>query len=323
MKVFLTGSAGFIGFHTAKALLEQGQIVHGYDSVNSYYDPFYKEIRLKVLRTFPNFHFTQGLLEDATALSTAYLACEPTHVIHLAAQAGVRYSIENPHAYISSNIVGFQNILELVRQYRPENFVYASSSSVYGSNTQLPFSESHTTASPISLYAATKLSNELVAHSYTHLYKIPTTGLRFFTVYGPYGRPDMALFQFAVRMERGEKIPVFNHGQMVRDFTYVDDIVAGILAVLAKPEQGGIYNLGRGNREPLLRMIEVLEQALGIQADKEFLPLQAGDVVETSADITNAREKLGYDPQTGIEVGIPRFIEWYRSVHPRSLTFTK
>lgn len=323
MKVFLTGSAGFIGFHTAKALLEQGHTVHGYDSINSYYDPFYKEIRLKVLRTFPNFYFTQGLLEDAAALSAGYTGCTPTHVIHLAAQAGVRYSIENPHAYISSNIVGFQNMIELVRQYRPTNFVYASSSSVYGSNTQLPFSESHTTASPISLYAATKLSNELVAHSYTHLYKIPNTGLRFFTVYGPYGRPDMALFQFAARMERGEKIPVFNHGQMVRDFTYVDDIVTGILAALATPEQGGIYNLGRGNREPLLRMIEVLEQALGIQADKEFLPLQAGDVVETSAEITKAREKLGYDPQTGIEVGIPRFIEWYRSVHPRSSTFTK
>ncbi len=317
MKTFITGTAGFIGFHTAKALLEQGHAVHGYDSVNTYYDPFYKEIRLKVLRAYPKFQFTQGLLEDAPKLAAAYTQCAPTHVIHLAAQAGVRYSLENPHAYISANIVGFQNMIELVRQHRPENFVYASSSSVYGSNTKLPFSESHETANPISLYAATKLANELVARSYTHLYDIPNTGLRFFTVYGPYGRPDMALFKFVAGMERGEKIPVFNQGQMIRDFTYIDDIVSGILAAARHPEKGQIYNLGRGNKEQLLHMIEILERTLGVEADKEYLPLQSGDVVETSADISKARKNLGYNPLTGIEMGIPRFIEWYRSVHPR------
>ena len=318
VKVFLTGAAGFIGFHTAKALLDQGHQVVGYDSVNSYYDPFYKELRLEVLAKYPRFQFHRNLLEEEEALTQAYEAFAPTHVIHLAAQAGVRYSLENPKAYVSSNLVGFQNILELVRKHRPQNFVYASSSSVYGSNKKRPFSEQDETSSPISLYAATKLSNELVVKSYGHLYQLPNTGLRFFTVYGPYGRPDMALFQFADGIRAGKKIPVFNQGQMNRDFTYIDDIVQGILAATGKPEINQIYNLARGKTERLLHMIELLENALGKKSEKEFLPLQPGDVVETFADISKAQAGLGYHPTTSIDQGIPHFVNWYRSLPTRT-----
>lgn len=316
MKVFLTGAAGFIGYHSAKSLLDDGYEVHGYDSVNDYYDPYYKQIRLNKLNEYKNFTFTRGLLEDHATLARVYKSFAPTHVLHLAAQAGVRYSIENPHAYIISNIVGFQNIIELVRNTpQIDNFVYASSSSVYGGNKTYPFSEDQAVNNPISLYAATKISNELVAKTYQHLYKIPSTGLRFFTVYGPYGRPDMALFLFTKKILDHVEIPVFNQGNMTRDFTYVDDIVKGIRAALHKPQPYAIYNLARGKQESLFQMIEILEQNLDRKADKKLLPMQAGDVEMTAADISKAERELGYKPSVSIEEGIPNFVKWYLSVH--------
>ena len=257
MKVLVTGAAGFIGFHTSRRLLDAGHQVMGFDSVNDYYDPHFKDLRLAVLRDYKGFTFTKGLLEDHAALTAAWKYFSPTHVIHLAAQAGVRYSIENPMAYVNSNLIGFQNVIELVRHTKPAHFVYASSSSVYGGNKELPFSELQDVSNPISLYAATKLSNELVAKSYANLFSMPCTGLRFFTVYGPYGRPDMAMFKFADAMRAGRPLPVFNSGKMVRDFTYIDDIVSGILGALGRIEKGQIYNLGRGNRELLLDMIQI------------------------------------------------------------------
>jgi UDP-glucuronate 4-epimerase len=317
MKVFLTGAAGFIGYHTSLALLQAGHEVHGYDSVNDYYDPHYKQVRLEKLKDFSKFSFTKGLLEDQKLLAQAYQSFEPSHVIHLAAQAGVRYSIENPLAYIHTNIVGFQHMIELVRHHKPINFVYASSSSVYGGNKILPFSESQEVANPVSLYAATKISNEMVAKSYGNLYGIPSTGLRFFTVYGPYGRPDMALFSFADKILKSEEIPVFNHGQMGRDFTFIDDIVAGVLASLHKPQMNKIYNLGRGKKENLLRMVELLEQSLGKQSKRLLLPMQLGDVEETLADISKAKDELGYQPSTSIDEGIPRFVNWYTGHHSK------
>jgi UDP-glucuronate 4-epimerase len=314
MKVLVTGAAGFIGFHTSRRLLEAGHQVLGYDSVNDYYDPRFKELRLKVLRGYGDFSFVKGLLEDNHVLEGAWKKFAPSHVIHLAAQAGVRYSIENPMAYVNSNLVGFQNVVELVRHTKPEHFIYASSSSVYGGNKELPFSETQDVSNPISLYAATKLSNELVAKSYANLFDMPSTGLRFFTVYGPFGRPDMAMFKFAEAMRAGRKLPVFNSGHMVRDFTYIDDVVAGIMGALGRTERGQVYNLGRGNREILLDMIRILEKELGLKAELEMLPMQPGDVEETSADITRARKNFGYDPQINIDVGIKHFAEWYRRV---------
>ena len=315
MKVLLTGVAGFIGFHTAKTLLQQGHQVLGYDSVNDYYDPALKRSRLALLQQHTSFQFVQGELEDREYLTASWKKFQPSHIIHLAAQAGVRYSVTHPHTYISSNIVGFQNILELVRETKPEHFVYASSSSVYGSNKELPFSESQHVEHPISLYAMTKLANELAARTYAHLYNIPATGLRFFTVYGPYGRPDMAMFSFCEKILRNEKIPVFNHGKMFRDFTYIDDIVDGILRALAKPERDAVYNLGRGKQEKLLKMIEIIETCLQTKAELDLLPLQAGDVESTSADIRLAQKNLGYAPKVTIEEGIPQFIHWYRTVY--------
>ncbi len=316
MKVFLTGAAGFIGYHTTLSLLESGHEVCGYDSVNDYYDVFYKNIRLEKLKTYKNFSFTKGLLEDVELLSKTYKDFGPTHLIHLAAQAGVRYSIENPQAYVSSNLVGFQNIIELARHTRNlENFVYASSSSVYGMNKVLPFSEKQEVSSPMSLYAATKIANELVAKTYSHLYQLPSTGLRFFTVYGPYGRPDMALFLFTKKILEEVEIPVFNFGKMTRDFTFVEDIVKGVLGALKKPQLGEVYNLGRGKQEPLIHMIELIEKSLGKTAKKKMMPIQAGDVEITSADISKAQKDLGYQPTVSIDEGIPRFIEWYKKVH--------
>jgi UDP-glucuronate 4-epimerase len=314
MRVLVTGAAGFIGFHTSRRLLDAGHQVLGYDSLNDYYDPRFKEIRLKVLRDYTSFSFCQGLLENNALLTEKWRGFAPTHVIHLAAQAGVRYSIENPMAYINSNLVGFQNVVELVRHCKPEHFVYASSSSVYGGNKELPFCETQDVSNPISLYAATKLSNELVAKSYANLFAMPSTGLRFFTVYGPYGRPDMAMFKFAEAMRLGRKLPVFNSGNMARDFTFVDDIVSGILGALGRPEIGQIYNLGRGKREILLDMIKILEKELGLKAELEMLPMQAGDVEETTADITRARKNIGYDPKINIDVGIHHFAEWYQRI---------
>lgn len=313
LRVLVTGAAGFIGFHTAKALLEKNCEVLGYDVVNDYYDPAHKNLRLAVLAEYKNFKFVKAALEDLNSLQAAYKKFDPSHVIHLAAQAGVRYSIENPSVYIQSNIVGFQNIIELVRMSKPQNFVYASSSSVYGGNKQFPFSESHPVENPVSLYAATKISNELVAKTYMHLYGIPSTGLRFFTVYGPYGRPDMAYFSFAKKIVGKEKISIFNHGNMARDFTYIDDILAGIMASLAKPESGQVYNLGRGKQESLTEMIHLLESNLGIEAVKEFLPMQKGDVERTFADISKAQQNLNYRPQTSLNEGIRHFVDWFKA----------
>lgn len=315
MRVFLTGAAGFIGFHTALALLEAGHHVCGFDNLNSYYDPHYKMLRLDILKGYERFSFVKGDIQDAAVLSAAWENFDPTHVIHLAAQAGVRYSIENPHAYVQTNLVGFQNVIELVRKTSPQNFVYASSSSVYGGNKTLPFRESDRVDDPISLYAATKKSNELVARTYGNLFKIKSTGLRFFTVYGPYGRPDMALFSFMRKILAGDAIPVFNRGEMLRDFTYIDDIVAGIIAANTRPTLNAIYNLGRGKQEKLLTMIGLLETSIGRKAQLDLLPMQQGDVEATLADITLARVELGFEPKTSIDVGIPRFVEWYRKVH--------
>ncbi len=311
MRVFVTGAVGFIGFHTAKKLLDEGASVHGYDNINDYYDPYYKDIRLEVLKSYDKFSFTKGNLADNPTLSNAWKKFEPSHALNLAAQAGVRYSIENPMAYVESNLVGFQNVIELVRETKPENFAYASSSSVYGSNKELPFSEKHHVENPISLYAATKLENELVAKAYGHLFELPTTGLRFFTVYGPYGRPDMAMFKFAEAMRHGKKLPVFGEGKMGRDFTFIEDIVAGTIAALKKPQISQVYNLGRGKRENLLDMIKILEGEIGKPADLDLMPMQPGDVRETTADISKAKEDLGYDPQTDISEGIPQFAKWY------------
>lgn len=315
MKVFLTGAAGFIGFHTALALLREGHHVFGYDSVNDYYDPHYKLKRLDILNSHSQFTFQKGLLEDEQSLTKCYRQFDPSHVIHLAAQAGVRYSLTNPKVYIQSNIVGFQNILELVRESKPENFIYASSSSVYGSNKELPFHEEQNVCNPISLYAATKSSNELAAKTYGHLFEVKNTGLRFFTVYGPYGRPDMALFLFTKNILKGEKISLFNHGNMVRDFTYIEDIVDGILKATKKPQINKIYNLGRGKKETLSDYVAHLEKYLGMKAERELLPMQAGDVMETSADVTKAKKELGYNPKTNIEEGIPHFVNWYKEQH--------
>lgn len=314
MRLIITGAAGFIGFHLAKALLEQGHTVHGFDSVNDYYDPSFKEARLAILRDFQSFSFTKGFLEDNEALSSVWKEFDPDHVVHLAAQAGVRYSLENPNSYIQSNIIGFQNIIELVRSSRLSHFVYASSSSVYGGITEYPLSEAQKTDQPVSLYAATKLSNELVAKAYSHLYDIPSTGLRFFTVYGPYGRPDMAMFKFTRLILAGEPIPVFNHGNMVRDFTFIDDIIQGVMASISLPEKGQVYNLGRGKPEQLMDMIHIIEASLGKKAEYNMMPMQAGDVPETVADISKARKNLGYNPATTIKEGIPQFAAWYNTL---------
>lgn len=313
MRILLTGAAGFIGFHTSKALLMQGHTLLGFDSINDYYDPSFKYARLEFLKSFDKFTFIKGNIEDSSALRAAWDKFQPDHVIHLAAQAGVRYSIENPMAYIKANIVGFQNMIELVRERKPLNFLYASSSSVYGGNKILPFSESQDVSNPVSLYAATKLSNELVAKSYGNLFHIPSTGFRFFTVYGPFSRPDMAMFKFAELMRDNKPIPVFNQGNMIRDFTFVEDIVSGLLSSLPRPDVGQVYNLGKGAKNDLLEMIRLLEENLGIKAKKEMLPMQAGDVEATIADISKARTNLGYEPKTDLVTGVKRFAEWYRS----------
>jgi UDP-glucuronate 4-epimerase len=314
-RIFITGTAGFIGYHTALRLLGSGHEVLGYDSVNDYYDVRIKHSRLEQLGKNSSFSFKKGDLTDQRALADAYSQFRPDRVIHLAAQAGVRYSIENPRAYIDSNLVGFQNIIELVRHSKPDQFIYASSSSVYGGNTKLPFSESDTTINPISLYAATKMSNELVAKSYCNLYNIPAVGLRFFTVYGPYARPDMAIYKFAELMRQGKPIQVYNQGKMIRDWTYIDDIVDGILASLQKPESGEVYNLGKGSPDYLSDMIALLEEYLGIKANKEFLPIQMGDVEATNADISKARSRLGYEPKTQLKDGLKHFCAWYRDFY--------
>ena len=325
----VTGAAGFIGYHVSERLLARGDTVIGFDNLNAYYDVGLKEARLARLHERRAFRFVRADLADREAIERVFVTERPSVVIHLAAQAGVRYSITNPQAYVDSNLVGFMNVLEGCRHHAVEHLVYASSSSVYGSNTKMPFSEHHVVDHPISLYAATKKANELMAHTYSHLYRLPTTGLRFFTVYGPWGRPDMALFLFTKAILTGQPIDVFNGGDMYRDFTYVDDIVEGVVRVADKvsapdptwssddPDPATsnapyrLYNIGNNSPEHLLRLIELLERRLGRTAIRRLLPMQPGDVPRTTADASALSRDVGFAPSTPLAVGVERFIDWY------------
>ena len=333
MQVLVTGVAGFIGFHVARRLLERGDIVVGIDNVNTYYDVRLKQARLALLSGHERFSFLHLNLADRDGMTDVFTRQRPQRVVHLAAQAGVRHSLTHPHAYIESNLVGFLHILEGCRSTQVEHLVYASTSSVYGANTKMPFSVHDNVDHPVSLYAASKKANELMAHTYSHLYGLPTTGLRFFTVYGPWGRPDMALFLFTRAILAGEPIDVFNYGKMRRDFTYIDDIVEGVVRVLdtlprpnpawsgLAPDPGTskapyrIYNIGNNQPVELLHFIEVLETCLGRKAEKRLLPLQAGDVPETYADVDDLIRDVGFRPATPLSVGIARFVEWYRAFY--------
>lgn len=348
MKIVVTGAAGFIGAHLVAALVQRGDEVVGLDNLNDYYDVRLKEHRLAqagiatdslvkgqliASSTAPNYRFVKMALEDRAAIEQLFAAETFDVVCNLAAQAGVRYSIENPHAYVDSNVVGFLNILEAVRHNGVSHLVYASSSSVYGKNGAVPYSESNSTAHPVSLYAATKLANELMAHSYSSLYAIPTTGLRFFTVYGPMGRPDMAPYLFTEAIANNRPIKVYNNGDMLRDFTYIDDIIEGVVRVIDTPPTPSpdwdalhpdpatsdvpyrIYNIGNSQPIPLMEFIQTVEVALGKEAQKEFLPMQQGDVYQTNADTTRLETAVGFRPSTPLNVGVERFVEWYRSYH--------
>jgi UDP-glucuronate 4-epimerase len=330
MKILLTGAAGFIGMHTALRLLARGDEVIGVDNLNNHYDVGLKEARLARLTLHPGFEFNKLSVEDRDRMAALFAITKPERVIHLAAQAGVRYSLENPSAYIDANIQGFLSILEGCRHHGVHHLIYASSSSVYGGNTTLPSSEHHNVDHPVSLYAATKKANELMAHTYSHLFGLPTTGLRFFTVYGPWGRPDMALFLFTRAILEGRPIDVFNHGLMVRDFTYIDDIVEGILRVCDKPATPNpafnpaapdpatsyapcrVFNIGNGQPTSLIDYISALEAALGRSAVKNFMPMQAGDVLATSADTSELDAWVGFKPHTPVREGVERFVRWYR-----------
>lgn len=314
----VTGSAGFIGFYLAKALLDQGSTVIGYDNVNDYYEVSLKEERLAILNEYSKFVFIKADLADCARVMSVFEQYHPDIVVNLAAQAGVRYSIDNPDAYIQSNIVGFFNILEACRHYPVEHLVFASSSSVYGGNTKVPFSTQDQVDKPVSLYAATKKSNELMAYSYSKLYGIPLTGLRFFTVYGPMGRPDMAYYKFANKIKAGEPIQIYNNGDMMRDFTYIDDIITGMMNILPNAPESDeygayykIYNIGNNKPEKLMVFIETLEKCLGKQAIKEFLPMQQGDVYQTYADVQELMEDFNFKPSTTIEEGLGRFAQWF------------
>ncbi len=318
----VTGAAGFIGFHTSKALLKKGCIVIGYDNCNDYYDVSLKEGRLAQLNTYDNFTFIRGDLADKQTLDDMFIEYKPSIVLHLAAQAGVRYSIDHPYAYLQSNLVGFLNILEACRNFEISHLVYASSSSVYGMNKKVPFSTNDKVDNPVSLYAATKKSNELMAHCYTHLYGIPSTGLRFFTVYGPWGRPDMAYFSFTNNIVKGEPIKIFNNGDMWRDFTYIDDIVEGILNILPNeppPNENGdrykVYNIGNNKPEKIMDYFAALEKALGMKAVKEFLPMQPGDVYQTYADVDDLIRDFDFKPSTSINEGLKKFVDWYKEYY--------
>jgi UDP-glucuronate 4-epimerase len=331
--ILVTGAAGFIGFHVAQRLLQRGEHVVGLDNLNPYYDVRLKEARLKQLQASQHFQFERVDLADRTAMVSLFERYPIRRVVHLAAQAGVRYSLTNPHAYVDSNLTGFMNILESCRHINVEHLVYASSSSVYGGNTDMPFSVHHNVDHPVSLYAATKKANELMAHCYAHLYRIPTTGLRFFTVYGPWGRPDMALFLFTKAIIEGKPIDVFNFGKMQRDFTYIDDIAEGVIRVLDRPAPADptwnsaspdpskssapyrIYNIGNHQPVELLHLIEVLEECLGKKAEKVMLPIQPGDVPATYADIEDLTRDFGFKPATPIQLGINRFVQWYRDFY--------
>jgi UDP-glucuronate 4-epimerase len=326
MTYLVTGAAGFIGSHVAQRLLDRGERVLGVDNLNAYYSVKLKRDRLERLIGRPGFEFAEVDIADSAAFKAALAGKPVKRIIHLAAQAGVRYSLVNPQAYVEANITGQINVLEYARFLDGlESMSYASSSSVYGGNTKLPFAESDRVDNPVSLYAATKKADELMGNTYSHLFRIPLTGLRFFTVYGPWGRPDMAMWLFTKAILAGEPISVFNHGEMSRDFTYVDDIVSGVLAVTDNPPQDGgvtvphrVYNIGNNHPEPLLRMITVLEDAIGRKAEKRLEPLQPGDVPSTYADISAISADHGFVPTTPIEVGIPRFVDWYRGYHDLS-----
>lgn len=332
-RILVTGAAGFIGFHLVQRLVQLGHQITGFDNLNDYYDVSLKEDRLTILDGLAGFAFVKGGMEDRSCVENLFDAGKFDYVINLAAQAGVRYSIENPHAYIDSNICGFLNILEGCRRTNIKHLVYASSSSVYGANATVPFSEHHSVDHPVSLYAATKKSNELMAHTYSHLFTLPVTGLRFFTVYGPWGRPDMAYFSFTKAILEGRTIDVFNHGSMQRDFTYIDDIVEGIVRVMdhipspnllwnaEKPDPATssapyrLYNIGNNQPVELGRFIEKLEECLGKKAKKNLLPMQPGEVLVTYADIGSLAEAVGFRPDTSIESGLLRFVEWYRGYY--------
>ncbi len=336
MKVLVTGAAGFIGMHCIERLLARGDQVVGIDNLNDYYDVTLKESRLSRIADHAAFRFHRVSIEDKEAMAGIFAEEKPDRVIHLAAQAGVRYSLENPHAYIDANLQGFMNILEGCRHNDVAHLAYASSSSVYGGNAQMPFSEHHSVDHPVSLYAATKKANELMAHTYSHLYGLPTTGLRFFTVYGPWGRPDMALFLFTDAIRNGRPIDVFNQGAMVRDFTYIDDIVEGVIRVLDKtatpdpdfdpmnPDPGSstapfrVFNIGNGNPTPLMDYIGALEDALGMTAEKNMMPMQPGDVPATSADTSELRDWVGFAPNTDVRDGVQRFVDWYIGYYGRN-----
>lgn len=317
MTILVTGAAGFIGFHLSKALLEIGEKVIGIDNLNDYYDVKLKDNRLKILNLHKNFLFYPSDIADKNdILGIAKSHPEITRIVHLAAQAGVRYSLENPFAYVSSNLVGHVVMLEMCRQLpNLEHFIYASSSSVYGGNKKLPFSVDDNVDSPLSLYAATKKSDELITHSYSHLFDIPSTGLRFFTVYGPWGRPDMATYLFTKNIIEGKPIDVFNKGKMKRDFTYIDDIIDGIIRVLEKPSPYKIYNLGNNRAENLMDFIKILEQTIDKKAIINFKPMHPGDAKETYADIKAAKKDFGFSPKTSIAEGLPKFVEWYKNYY--------
>ena len=330
MRVLVTGAAGFIGYALIRALLARGDVVVGVDNLNDYYQVSLKRDRLALLAEAGGNRFTFHELDfsDMAALTAALEGQPIDRIAHLGAQAGVRYSLENPQAYVQSNLAGHVNLLELARHRAVEHMVYASSSSVYGGNTKLPFAVEDRTDHPVSLYAATKRADELMSETYAHLFQLPLTGLRFFTVYGPWGRPDMMLWNFTRRILAGEPIPVFNHGEMYRDFTYIDDIVAGVVACLDHPpaddsaeKAGGsvkphaLYNIGNSQCEPLMKVIGLLEEACGRKAEMQMLPMQPGDVYKTYADISAIQRDLGYAPTTSIEVGVPSFVRWYREYH--------
>lgn len=333
MKILITGVTGFIGFHLANLLLAKNHDIVGIDNLNNYYEQSLKEDRLIMLEQYSNFVFYKVDLKDRPAVDQIFETHRPDYVVNLAAQAGVRYSISNPYAYVDSNLIGFMNILEACRNYPVKHLLYASSSSVYGGNKGVPFSTNHNVDHPVSLYAATKKSNELMAHTYSHLFSIPTTGLRFFTVYGPYGRPDMAYFSFVKDILAGKPIKVFNHGEMKRDFTYVDDIVESISQLIDRIPSANknwdervddlstsfapykIYNIGNNNPIELMRFITILEEQLGIKAEKIFMDMQPGDVLITYADVSDLENDIGFKPSTSIEEGLGKFVKWYKEYY--------
>ncbi len=333
MKILVTGTAGFIGSHLAIRLLERGDEVIGVDNLNDYYDVRLKESRLERVKPYAGFTEVRADIQDREVMEEVFARHKPQRVVNLAAQAGVRYSLKNPYAYVDSNLLGFVNILENCRHHGVDHLVYASSSSVYGGNTRLPFSEHDNIDHPVSLYAATKKANELMAHTYSHLFALPTTGLRFFTVYGPWGRPDMALFLFTKAILEGRPIDVFNHGNMMRDFTYIDDIVEGVVRVLDRPAEANpafdadqpdpgtsnvpyrVFNIGNNQPVKLMEYIEALEAALGMTAGKNFLPMQPGDVPATYADTSELDAWVGFKPNTPVRQGVARFVDWYRNYY--------